>query len=136
MKIAVGINDILKKTKHGNTHYNLHQRTDTALLGLLNLRQAIYRACPKAVVTFITIPPAHLVKYKETNGIYEEINLDENQELHLHEVMQLNRRLEEENKGQGFNFKPCKTHSLLAPWNNKQFQKKEAQWRLQDKTEN
>ena len=59
VKIAVGINNIVSKTKQGDSYILTHSGTGNALQELEHMRNAIHTIIPNAIISFITVPPVH-----------------------------------------------------------------------------
>lgn len=88
VKIALGINNIIIKKKcEGQCSFTHHaENVQPTLDGLLKFRESIYELKPKALITFVTIPPMHF-----GNDVTKQ------QEQHLADILQLNRSLIDHN---------------------------------------
>lgn len=112
VKIALGINDIVKKNKSiGSRAYTLtHEGTQETLNGLIQFRSLIYELKPNSMVSFITVPPIHFsrnVEYQKLNlGVqedqefYEDVDVSHIQKNHLDDIVELNRKLIDLNRSQ------------------------------------
>lgn len=100
VKIAAGINDITYRQEENGEIVLKHKGTNEAIKGLLKLREEIYKIRPKTVVSFITIPPAHILKNKELKGLNCTAKDIEENKAYVDKVLDLNTKLEDLNRNQ------------------------------------